>query len=269
MKAIDLGDVRLSLDDRGEGRPLLFVHGFPLDHSMWQAQVDEFSRLGYRTIAPDLRGFGTSDLGAGPVTMERYADDLSRLLDQLGVNEPIVYCGLSMGGYIGWQFWSKYASRLAGLVQCDTRAVADTPQGKAGRAELAARVTASGAQAAADAMMPKLFGPDAVRVAGDQMEQTRRVILANPPAGISAALGGMAERPDITSLLPQIRTPTLIVVGQHDGISTPDEMRGIAAQIPGAEFAVIPDAGHMSPLENPSAFNAALKTFLERRLPTP
>ena len=102
MKSVDLDDVRLSVEDRGEGRPLLFVHGFPLDHSMWQAQIEEFSQLGYRTIAPDLRGFGQSELGAGPVTMERYADDLYRLLDRLGVTKPVVYCGLSMGGYGTW-----------------------------------------------------------------------------------------------------------------------------------------------------------------------
>jgi pimeloyl-ACP methyl ester carboxylesterase len=264
MKNVDIGDVRLNVDVRGAGRPLLFVHGFPLDHSMWLAQLDEFSRLGYRTIAPDLRGFGRSELGAGPVTMARYADDLNRLLDALGVTEPIDYCGLSMGGYIGWQFWSRFASRLVGLVQCDTRAVADTPQGKIGRAELADRVTKIGAQAAADAMMPKLFGPDAARLAADRVERTRRAILDNPTAGICEALSGMAERPDVTPLLPQIRTPTLLVAGEHDGISTPDEMRGIAAQIPNAQFAVIPAAGHMSPLENPSAFNAALKSFLDR-----
>ena len=156
MRTISLADIDLAVEDRGSGPVLLFVHGFPLDHTMWRWQIDEFSAR-YRVLAPDLRGFGSSTLGDGQVTMRRYADDLAAMLDRLNVREKVIFIGLSMGGYVAWQFWQKYADRLAGLILCDTRAVADTPQAKAGRAELAARVKSEGPQAAADAMLPKLF----------------------------------------------------------------------------------------------------------------
>jgi pimeloyl-ACP methyl ester carboxylesterase len=230
---------------------------------MWYAQLDEFAR-GHRVLAPDLRGFGASPLGDGEVTMRRYADDLALLLDRLDVHEKIIFCGLSMGGYIAWQFWQKYADRLAALVVCDTRAVADNPEARAGRAALAARVLATGSQAAADAMLPKLFSPKSERDHPEAIAATRAVILRNPAAGIAAALDGMAKRPDVTDTLGGIAVPTLVIVGEHDAISPPDEMRGIADRIPAAEFARIRGAGHMSPLENSSEFNAALHRFLQR-----
>lgn len=261
MNRIDVGDFEMAVEDRGSGRVLLFVHGFPLDHSMWQGQIDEFARS-YRVIAPDLRGLGESTIGNGEVTMRRYADDLAALLDRLSIKEKIVFCGLSMGGYIAWQFWQKHAERLSALVLCDTRAVADTPEAKAGRAALAARVKEQGALAAADAMMPKLFGPKSEQNHPEAVAATRAAILRNSPPGIIAALDGMAKRPDATEMLGGISVPTLVVVGEHDAISPPDEMRGIAERIPAAEFVVIKGAGHMSPLENPRDFNAALSRFL-------
>jgi pimeloyl-ACP methyl ester carboxylesterase len=287
MRTISLADIELAVEDRGSGPVLLFVHGFPLDHTMWRWQIDEFSAH-YRVLAPDLRGFGASTLGdVTAVTMRRYADDLAAMLDRLDVREKIVFIVLSMGGYIAWQFWQKYADRLAGLVLCDTRAVADAPPAKVGRAELAARVKTEGPPAAADAMLPKLFAsqtpsplarPELVEGTGEgqgegdednetrgaatPVAETRAAILRNSPAGIAAALAGMAERPDMTEMLGGITVPTLVIVGEHDVISTPEEMRGIADRIPGAQFALVPNAGHMSPLENPPAFNAALAGFL-------
>jgi 3-oxoadipate enol-lactonase len=263
MNTVGLGDIEMTLEDRGVGRVMLFVHGFPLDHSMWQAQIDELSR-DYRVLAPDLRGFGASPLGDGEVTMRRYADDLALLLNRLDIHEKIIFCGLSMGGYIAWQFWQKYAVRVAALVVCDTRAGADTPEARTGRAMLAARVLANGPRAAADAMLPKLFGPESEHSHPAAIAATRAVILRNSAAGIAAALEGMAKRPDVTDMLGGIAIPTLVVVGEHDAISPPAEMRGIADRIPGAEFILIPGAGHMSPLENPRDFNAALHRFLQR-----
>lgn len=262
LKTVKLDDLELALEDRGTGRLLLFVHGFPLDHTMWGHQIDEFAR-GYRVLAPDLRGFGQSSLGENEVTMLRYADDLATLLDRLGVKEPIVFCGLSMGGYIAWQFWQKYADRLAALVLCDTRSVADTPQAREGRAQLAEKVRAAGPQAAADAMLPKLFASDSGRRHPEWLQATRESILRNRPEGIIAALDGMAKRPDATEMLAGIAVPTLVVVGEHDAISPPAEMREIADRIPGAQFEIIKKAGHMSPLEEPAAFNTELARFLD------
>ncbi len=261
MNRIQIGDFEMAVEDRGAGPVLLLVHGFPLDRTMWDGQIAEFSRS-HRVIAPDLRGLGQSTLGGGEVTMRRYADDLAALLDRLGIREKVVYCGLSMGGYIAWQFWQKHAERLSALVLCDTRAVADTAEGKAGRAALAARVLEQGSQAAADAMLPKLFGPESQRDHPDAVAATRAAILRNSPAGIAAALDGMAKRPDVTEMLPGINFPALVIVGEHDAISPPAEMRGIAERIAGAKFVTIKGGGHMCPLENPRDFNDALAGFL-------
>jgi 3-oxoadipate enol-lactonase len=281
MRTISVADIDLAVEDRGSGPVLLFVHGFPLDHTMWRWQIDEFSAR-YRVLAPDLRGFGSSTLGDGKITMRRYADDLAALLDRLEVREKIVFIGLSMGGYVAWQFWQKYADRLAGLILCDTRAVADTLEAQVRRIDLAGEVIAEGPQAAANAMLPKLFAPQtpspstgegrgegeahtqdvASLSSNSAIAETRAVILRNSPFGIAAALAGMAERPDVTEMLGGITVPTLIIVGEHDAISTPAEMRTIADRVPGAQFALIPAAGHMSPLENPHDFNAALSRFL-------
>ena len=152
------GDVELAVVERGTGMPLLLVHGFPLDHSMWNAQIEALGRQ-WRAIAPDLRGFGASQVTPGTGSMEQMADDLAALLDTLQVTEPVVLIGLSMGGYVAFQFLRRHAHRLRALVLCDTRAVPDTAEGAAGRHKLAAQVLEQGAAPVADAMLPKLFGP--------------------------------------------------------------------------------------------------------------
>jgi pimeloyl-ACP methyl ester carboxylesterase len=264
MHRVQAGDVELSVSDHGTGMPVLLVHGFPLDHGMWQLQIDAL-KSGCRVIAPDLRGFGRSAVTPGGVTMEQFADDLAAMLDSLGVREPVVFCGLSMGGYIAWQFWRRHRQRLRALVLCDTRAVADTPDGVQGRHALAEKVLAEGPQAAAAAMMPKLFGKRTAAEQPELIEAVRRMILASEPQGIAAALRGMAVRIDATPLLGQIDVPTLVLVGAEDAISSPSEMRGIADAIPGARFAEIPGAGHMAPMENPHAVNTALEQFVRQQ----
>ncbi len=265
MKSLSVRGTDLCCVDRGQGRPVLFVHGFPLDHTMWAAQIDAISPQ-CRVIAPDLRGFGRSGKGdrsnSPPFTMEQFADDLAALLDALEIREPVVYCGLSMGGYIAWQFWRKYAARLRGLVLCDTRSTADTPEVVAGRRTMADRVLKEGSAPLVESTLPRLFCEATRRQRPEVVEGLRRVMMANSPQGIAAAALGMAQRPDMTASLVEIRCPTLVVVGQDDAISPPAEMRGIAEAIPGARFVEIPAAGHMSPLENPAAVSAAIVAFL-------
>ncbi len=262
-RLVRAGQIDLQVVERGAGMPVVLVHGFPLDHSMWDAQIEALSRH-WRVIAVDLRGFGGSQVTPGTVTMEQMADDLAELLGALQVEEPVVMVGLSMGGYVAFQFRRRHANRLRALVLCDTRAIADTPEGAQGRHQLAEQTMAEGTAPIAEAMLPKLFGPQALESNREPVEATRRVILANPPAGVAAALRGMAARPDVTADLPRISLPVLVIVGQDDAISTVDEMRGIAQQIPGCEFVVIPRSGHMTPLENPVAFNEAIEQFLSR-----
>jgi 3-oxoadipate enol-lactonase len=263
MKSLSVRGTELCFVDCGHGQPVLFVHGFPLDHTMWTAQIDVLSGQ-YRVIAPDLRGFGRS-AGVLPdrtMTMEHFADDLAGLLDALDIREPIVYCGLSMGGYIAFQFQRKYAARLRGLVLCDTRSTADTPEGVASRRTMADRVLKEGVAFVAETMLPRLFCETTHRQRPELVEGLRRVIMANSPQGIAAAALGMGERPDMTASLDEIRCPTLVIVGRDDVISPPTEMRGIAEAIPDGKFVEIPAAGHMSPMENPAAVNAAILEFL-------
>ena len=216
MHKLNLSKGELAYIDRGQGQPVLLVHGFPLDHSMWNAQIAALSQHA-RVIAPDMRGFGQSPLGeVDPergIPMEQYADELAELLEVLDISEPIVLVGLSMGGYIAWQFVQKYADRLRGLVQCDTRAIADIEEGRAGRIKMAEKVAEWGSARIAEMMGPKLFSARSLEMQPELMQEVRRVVKNTPPATIAAAQRGMAARPDVTAMLPTIQVPTLVLVG--------------------------------------------------------
>jgi pimeloyl-ACP methyl ester carboxylesterase len=267
MQTAKLSSTTLHYVDHGRGTPVLLVHGFPLDHAMWAAQIDALGGHA-RVIAPDLRGFGQSPLPPGDgergVSMERYADDLAELLDTLAIDEPIVLVGFSMGGYIAWQFVRKYPQRLRALVPMDTRAGADTDEARAGRIKMAENIAEWGSGVVGEMMGPKLFAPASFEQLPQVVAAVLDVVERTDPAAIAAAQRGMAQRDDMTVLLQLIRVPTLVVVGQHDAISPPDEMQSVAAAISGAECVVIPDAGHMAPMENPNAVNAALRGLINR-----
>lgn len=257
----DFAGAELHLVERGSGLPLLLVHGFPLDHTMWAGQLDGLAGDA-RILAPDLRGFGRSPPGGDVMPMEQFADDLAALLDARGIREPVMFCGLSMGGYIGWQFCRRHRARLRGLILCDTRAVADSPAAADARLTNADRVLAEGMGFLADGMLDKLFAAQTRQRRPELVEATRRVMLAAEPRGVAAALRGMALRPDASAWLPQIDLPTLVVCGREDAISTVDEMRGIAHSLPQARFVEVAAAGHMSPLEQPGSVNQAIREFL-------
>lgn len=260
-QTIDLPDCRLNVLDEGSGPVLLLVHGFPLDHSMWREQVAAFA-ASHRVIAPDLRGFGKSTGASETISMSQLADDLVILLDRLDIHEPVTLCGLSMGGYIAWEFWRRHGARLARLIVCDTRAVADTPEGARGRQMLAAKVLSQGSSAAAEAMLPKLLAPATATTRPELVDSLQQTILATAPATLAAALRGLAARDDFSGLLSQISVPTLMLCGAHDAISPPAEMRGMAAAMPSARFVEVADAGHMSVLESPAAVNGAIREFV-------
>jgi len=261
MAFVKVHEVQFNVIDRGRGMPLVLVHGYPLDHSMWQGQRDGLSDT-YRVMAPDLRGFGASEVTSDTLTMEQMADDVAGILDAMHIEEPIVFCGLSMGGYVAWQFAFRHRQRLAKLILCDTRAIADSSEAATGRLKTAERVLAEGASVAAEALVPKLFAPATYSEQPQIVEATRQVILRTKPEGIAAALRGMAQRPDVTSRLAEIDVPALVICGQHDGISPSSEMRQIASQLPIARFVEITGAGHMAPLERPEVVNAAIREFL-------
>ncbi|HEX4128394.1 MAG TPA: alpha/beta fold hydrolase [Pirellulales bacterium] len=262
LKQVEIPGAQLAVKDVGDGSPVLFVHGFPLSHAMWRSQIEELAAT-HRVIAPDLRGFGSSCLACvATVTIAQLADDCAALLDALGVGEPVTFCGLSMGGYVGFQFVRKYGDRLKAIVLCDTRAAADSPEAAANRYKMAEHVMRAGTEIVATAMLPKLFALSTAAKNPEVVEAVKRMILATAPETIAAVQHAMAERPDVQGMLPTIRVPTLVLVGQEDAISPVDEMRAIAAGIPGAQFVIVPEAGHMAPMENPAAVNQALRTFL-------
>jgi pimeloyl-ACP methyl ester carboxylesterase len=262
MKHIHVGNANLAVFTSGHrGYPLLLVHGFPLDHTIWQPQIDFFTDH-CRVIAPDLRGFGASDVTPGVVTMEQMADDLHAVLTALEVHEKVIFCGLSMGGYVGWQFWKKYRHKVLAMIVCDTRAVADTADAAAGRRRMAAGVLSEGAVAASRVMMPRMFAPNTYQAKPELVRQVQQMMERQKPAGIAAAAEGLAAREDVRQLLPTIDVPTLVIVGQHDVISTVDEMRLIADAIPDAVWVDVPQAGHLAVLENPAVVNEAITEFI-------
>ena len=263
MKRVFVNKLEFGVVDQGSGSPLVFLHGFPLSHAIWNAQIPVFAGE-HRVIAPDLRGFGASVDTEGTVTMEDFADDVAAVLDSLDAREPVILCGLSMGGYIALQFVRKYRSRLRGLVLCDTRASADVPEVVENRLKIARLAVENGTQAVAEAMLPKAFGPKTFTDRPEVIEAVRSMMLASDPSGVAAASRGMAVRPDMTALLPSIDLPTLVVVGADDMLTPVDEMRRMAEAIPNSLCNIVPEAGHLAPLENPIVFNATLADFLDK-----
>jgi pimeloyl-ACP methyl ester carboxylesterase len=261
MKAM-INGIEMFWMEEGRGAPLVFLHGFPFSSAMWGPQVVHFSRH-YRVIVPDLRGFGKTSLDPEKQTstMELMADDVAALLDHLKLSR-VVLVGFSMGGYISFPFYRKYPQKVRALVLCDTRSEADTDEGKAGRHALIKEVGEKGSTAAADAMIPRLFGPDSYRRQQETVAQIAGLIGRTHPAAIIAAAAGIAERPDSTELLSQIEVPALVMVGRDDVITPVEGARKMAAQLPDWQLSVIPNAGHMSNLENPGFFNQALDSFL-------
>lgn len=261
MTSVSVQGHELWCVDRGTGRPVLLVHGFPLDHSMWSEQIELLASQ-YRVIAPDLPGFGRSPAADEQMTPAAFADLLAQLLDALRIDEPIVFCGLSMGGYIALQFAERHAARLRGLVLCNTKAAADTPEAKANRLVQVEQVLRDGPSQLAETMVPRLLAPATAKERPELLAQLQRVANSNSRDGIAAALRGMAARTDMTAKLSTIACPTLVVAGEDDAFSPPAEMRKLAEAIAAARFVEIPRCGHLAPLENPAATNEALLAFL-------
>jgi len=260
MKSMRIGGGDLYYVDHGSGTPLLLVHGFALDHTMWENQIEVLSDR-YRVVAPDLQGFGRSPVRGDATTMEQMADDLAALLDGLSIPRVVLGC-LSMGGYVAFQFWRRHAARLQGLILCDTRPTADTPEAAAARLEMADRVLREGLRPLVDSMLPRLFSETTCRQWPELVEQIRDVMMSGNPRGIAAAARGMAQRPDMTEFLGQIHCPTLALVGRDDAFSPPEAVRGMARAIPGAQYVEIADAGHLAPLEKPEEVNQAIIHFM-------
>jgi pimeloyl-ACP methyl ester carboxylesterase len=229
---------------------------------MWRPQVEAFSRVGWRVIAPDLRGYGKTTVVPGTTTLAAFARDLADLLEYLAVDR-IVLGGLSMGGQIVMEFYRLFPQRVRGLVLADTSARAETEDGKRHRNRTADRLLREGMAPYAEEVLPKMVAPPNLRARPELARQVLALMLATSPEGAAAALLGRAERPDYLDLLGHIAVPTLVVVGSDDTFTPVNEAQQLQERIPDATLVVIRDAGHMPNLERPTEFNGALRGLLE------
>jgi 3-oxoadipate enol-lactonase len=260
MRRLTVNGVSLAVEVRGEGPAVLFIHGYPFDHTIWRDQIDALE--GYRRIAVDLRGMGRSDAPDLGYSMGIYAADIAALLDVLGI-EHVVLCGLSMGGYVIFEFLRGWRHRVRGVVLVDTRAEADGAEARRARDAAAATAREGGAAAIAESMLPKLLAPGTAERAPELAERLHRMMAATPVAGIVGALAAMRDRRDSTDLLPALAgLPVLVMVGEQDVLTPPDSARRLAAGIPHARLVVVPGAGHVTPVERPAETSAALLEFL-------
>lgn len=255
--------MRLECDDVGAGYPVfVLLHGFPLGRAMW-ADVAAGLARDFRVIVPDLRGHGQSPAPRGVYTMDDLAHDVVELLDERGVTVPVVLAGLSMGGYAALAFAARHRARLLGLALCDTRAGADTAQAAQSRESLAVEVeTSNSVGPVIESFLPKLLAPSAYEEKPALVETVRRMMSGQPPAGVAGCLRGMAARPDRAPLLPTLDLPTLVLVGEADRITPPDEAQHMADALPDARLVVIPSAGHLTSVEAPEATEAALRELV-------
>jgi pimeloyl-ACP methyl ester carboxylesterase len=252
--------VNLAVRARGEGPAILFIHGYPLDHTIWKPQLDALE--GWWRIAPDLRGMGGSDAPDAGYSMAAYAEDLLALLDSLRI-ERVVLCGHSMGGYVGFELMRRALDRIRAVVLVATRAEADTPEGQRARDAAARSAREHGAEAIADAMLPNMLGPTALQGDPTLVATVRRVMARTPVVGLVGALAAMRDRPDSTSFLASLQhVPTLVLAGAEDRIIPVERARAMTERIPGAKLTVVPAAGHLPSLEAPEPTTAAIRAFL-------
>ena len=260
MMLAQVNGMTLAFNDQGSGFPLVFLHAFPLNRSMWTEQENALSSQ-FRVMMIDLRGHGESDAPLWHYTLDQAADDVCGLLDHLSIKQA-VFVGLSMGGYILFAFYRKYAERVKGMVLADTRAQADTEDGKRARFEMAQIAYKRGSSAIADIMIPKLLSPGTIQTRPELVQRVRGMIEGNQVSGIAGDLMAMAQRPDSVPFLQQIHCPPQIIVGELDVPTPPADARLMSESIPNARLAIIPGAGHLSNLEQPDRFNEIVRAFV-------
>lgn len=258
MPTANLNGTELHWRDAGSGSSaVVLLHAFPLHSGMWTRQIAALEKS-HRVIAVDYRGLGKSGPPPEASALDLLAGDVRALLQHLRVERAAV-AGLSMGGYLSFELYRQAPGLFRGLALCDTKAGADTDEGKAGREKFAQTALERGLGWVADEMIPKLLkaSPDPAVV-----KEVRRLIQDGTPAGVAAAQRGMARRPDSTPTLAKITCPALVIVGEGDTLTPPAESEKLAKGIKGAHLVKVPEAGHLANLENPEAFNAALVKFV-------
>lgn len=251
--------MELAYEERGSGPVLLFIHGFPFDRTMWVPQLAGLAKI--RTaVAVDLRGHGLSDvMSGGDFSMDLFADDVAKTLDAIGADKADI-AGLSMGGYVVFSFWRRHPDRVRSLILIDTKAEADSDEAKAGREKTAETAASQGMQPIYETLSAKVVGSSPSIEVQDKL---REMMLGTAPEIAAADALAMRDRADSTADLPNITVPVLWLHGEEDALMPIDGARASAAKTPGAKFVSIPKGGHVAPMENPDATNAAIADFLK------
>lgn len=255
---------KVGYEDVGRGAPLVLIHGYPLNRTVWEAQWQGLSDTA-RVIAPDLRGFGESEMFAETSDIATYADDVRELLDALGVTEPATILGHSMGGYIALAYLRRYPQHVASLVLANTKMTPDSVEGKAGRDRGIATAKTGGAAAIADGMTPKFFAAATYTNNPALVEKVHGIMLTATVPGIVSALGSMRDRPDSSGTILESGTPILIIASPDDALMPTAEEENMREAAREGSLTWIPGTGHMTAMENPAAFNDAVRAFMRER----
>lgn len=256
-----VNNFNLSYDDVGEGNiPVIFLHGFPFDKTMWQMQLD-FLKTSNRVIACDIRGFGKSRDEQSALRMELFADDLIAFMDELSIDKAIV-CGLSMGGFIALNARQRFPDRFEALILCDTQCIADTPEVKKKRAAVIDEIAVNGVTGFNEGFIKSVFHNDSLVDKKELVANLRSVVFANSQHIIAMGLTALAERSETCSGLGAVTIPTLIICGREDEVTPLAQSEFMHANIKGSILRIIDHAGHVSNLEHPDEFNKHLLGFL-------
>jgi 3-oxoadipate enol-lactonase len=259
---ITVRGIEMAYDDAGSGPAIVLLHGYPFDRSMWREQIDFLSAHGYRVVAPDLRGMGQTKSASDITTMEDMARDVAALMYVLKIDRAVI-CGLSMGGYVAFDFVHLFPTRVKALVLAGTRSPADNEQERQARFQQVQRMLAEGMNGIAEATLPKLLAPGTLAQKPEVVARVREMILRADPQGAAAAQRGMAERRDYSDDLPGINVPTLVIVGRDDPIRPVADAEFMHDRIRDSRLEIIEDAAHMTNMEQPEVFNAALLRLVQ------
>jgi pimeloyl-ACP methyl ester carboxylesterase len=259
--SIRSGDADIVYRVLGEGPPVVLLHPHPVDHEFWLPAADALTPR-YRVILPDLRGHGDSTVGDGPATMDKFAADLARILDDAEVGRaPMI--GVSIGGYALFEFWRKHSGRVAALGLFNTKAPVDSPEVRAGRLKSANDVLERGTEPFFETTIPRMFSPITLQARPDLVENTLRMMRKMSPQALAQIQRGMAERPDSVATLKTVNVPTLLLTGEDDILTGVNEAELMRQHIPRSELRVIPKAGHYAAYEQSYGVGKLLRHFLD------
>ncbi len=261
MKKV-INGISVFLEGDSNSKPIIFIHGFPYDHTMWKAQIDELSKY-YFCVTYDIRGLGESPAVDGQFTMESFVDDLENIMNDLKLNKPVV-CGLSMGGYITLRALERSQEKFSALILCDTRSEADNNDGKLKRSAGIKRINTEGLSGFVKDFINNCF---AEQFKTNKKEELNKIIEKSSeynPLGVKGSLIAMLSRTDTTTVLSKINIPALLICGEKDIVTPPEVMKEMFHKIKNAEFVEIKNSGHMTPIENPDEVNSAIKKFLTK-----